>query len=186
MGEDKAWLELGGRPMIQLAIDALKPITSDISIIATGKRYETLGLPIHRDRNTGVGPLEAIRTALANAARPRVILLGCDMPLVRPALFGFLLNLSNADCQAVVPAGPDGRLQTLCAVYSRGALDAVTELISGGGRMVRLLFDAISMRRVGFDELKHLAGYESFFENVNTREDYRRVKDLIEHGSALE
>lgn len=183
MGEDKAWLELAGSTMIQRAIDTLKPVTSDISIIARGERYESLGLPLYHDTNIGVGPLEAIRTALANAAQRRVILLGCDLPLVKPALFEFLLDLSSDDYQAIVPVGPDGRLQTICAVYSKDALEAVTQLIADGGRMVRLLFKAIRMRRVEFDELKHLPGYEAFFENVNTTQDYRRVRNLTESGS---
>src|SRR5437867_2326627 len=67
MGEDKAWLRLGGRSMIERVIGALKPITNNLAIIANDAEYRVLGLPVFSDEHFGIGPLEAIRTALANA-----------------------------------------------------------------------------------------------------------------------
>jgi molybdopterin-guanine dinucleotide biosynthesis protein A len=175
MGSDKAWLEIGGQAMIERVITALASVTSRVSVIANSAGYERLGLPVFGDANESVGPLEAIRTALANSRERRVILVGCDMPFITPALLEYLVDASG-DYQAVVPAGADRKPQPLCAVYSTDALAAVSELIRSGGRKTSLLFDLIPTHIICFEELRHLEDADIFFENVNTPEEYARAK----------
>ena len=178
MGRDKAWLEIDGLAMIEHVIAAIRPVTSSISVIANRPEYQRLGVPLYQDENLGIGPLEAIRVALANANAARVMLVGCDMPFVTPELFRLLLKLSDTH-QAVVPLDASGRLEPLCAVYAVEALSTVTELIVAGARKVRLLFDRISTQYVSFDQLRHLRGADLFFENINTEEEYNRAVERL-------
>lgn len=178
MGRDKAWLELGGQTMIERVIAALNPVTTSVAVIANSSEYEQLGLPVYSDAHIGIGPLEAIRVALATARTPRVVLVGCDLPFVTAELFSFLLSLKG-DYQAIVPVGADERLEPLCAVYSTAALEPVTHLIKSGGRKVSMLFEQIPTRLVTFSEISHLPGAELFFENVNTQEEYLRAVEVI-------
>ena len=192
MGRDKAWLEIGGRPMIERVVEALKPVTTSIGIIANSDDYLRLGFPVFADTHTGVGPLEAIRTALANSPTEWVVLIGCDMPFVTSELFAFLLSIAEQETTdygrrtadggvaAVVPLNENGLPEPLCAVYSRAALPAVTALIADGGRKVSDLFDRTRTRFVAFDEVKDLPRAGLFFENINTPEDYESAqKSLI-------
>jgi molybdopterin-guanine dinucleotide biosynthesis protein A len=178
MGRDKAWLQLGQCTMIERIIAALAPITSSIAIIANSDEYRKLGLPIYSDTNVGIGPVEAIRTALVNSPTELAVLVGCDLPFVTPELFAFLIDEATG-YEAVVPVGPDAMIEPLCAVYSTKALWAVTDLIEIGERKVSRLLDRIKTRLVTFDELRSLRGSELFFENVNTPEDYRRALELL-------
>lgn len=178
MGQDKAWMRLGGSTMIERVIDALKPVTASISIIANKEEYKNLGLPVFRDTYAEIGPLEAIRTALANSPTRRVLLVGCDLPFITSELFSFLLRLEG-DHQAVVPIAADGRLAPLCAVYTTDSLSEVTSLIESGERKVARLFDRIPTRFIGFDELNHLKGSSLFFENINTPEEFSRAIKII-------
>src|SRR5438128_995233 len=157
MGRDKAWLELDGVTMIERVIAALRPVTRRVTIIANRPEYTRLSLAVVADTYPGVGPLEAIRTALANARHSYVVLVGCDLPFVTSELFTHLLNMAG-DAQAVVPMDESGRLEPLCAVYSTAALTAVTELIVAGQRKVSRLFDRIPTRFVTFAELERLNG----------------------------
>jgi len=175
MGTDKAWLDLDGRPMIEHVIAAVAPLTNSIAIIANQPEYKRLGYPVVGDTNVGIGPLEAIRTALSNAATPRVILVACDLPFVTTELFRFILRASE-DHYATVPVGPDGKLEPLCAVYHREALPAVNDLIEDGHRKIRLVFDRVPTRVIAFDQLAHLSESQLFFENINTPEDYLRIR----------
>lgn len=178
MGKDKAWLELGGRAMIEHVIAALVPVTAKVAIIANGLEYERLGCPVFADSHSGVGPLEAIRTALANSVTSRVLLVGCDLPFVTAELFKLLLSIPGDQC-ATVPVGADGRLEPLCSVYCAKALPIVTDLITRGERKVSLLFERVPTRIVPFDELRDLDGAELFFENINTPEDYARARESL-------
>jgi len=181
MGSDKAWLELGGQTMIERVIAAVAPVTSSVAIIANDPQYARLGLPVFADTNRGVGPLEAIRTALVNSSTLRVVLAGCDLPFVTSELFSFLLGLEGGH-QTVVPLSREGLLEPLCAVYSTESLAVVTELIASGERKVQWLFDRVPTRFVAFAEINHLSGAELFFENVNTRQEYFRAVQLLDRA----
>ena len=174
MGQDKAWLEIDGRPMIQRVIEELLCVTPTVSVIANDSEYGRLGLPVLADLNAGVGPLEAIRVALAGSLAPRVLLVACDLPFVTAEFLRFLVDRAEG-AQATAPLNSEGQLEPLCATYSTDLLDQVTLLIGGGDRKVSRLFDRVRARLIPFEDLSHLAGAERFFINVNTPEDYVRV-----------
>jgi len=174
MGRDKAWLELDGQSMIERVIAALVPVTTGVAVIANSPEYARLGLPVFPDSHSNIGPLEAIRTALENAQTSRVVLAGCDLPFVTSELFELLLNIPG-DYEAVIPIGPDRKPQPLCAIYSIQCLAGVRAIIANGERKISSLFDRVPTWFVAFDDLRHLAGFELFFENVNTPEDYARA-----------
>ena len=177
MGTDKAWLELDGRPMIEHVIAAVQPITPRVAIIANQPEYQRLGYPLFADSQSGIGPLEALRTALTYTATDRVILVACDLPFVKSELFRFLVEASS-EHQATVPIGPDGKLEPLCAVYHRDALSVVNNLIVEGQRKIGLVFDRVATRIIAFAELAHLPGSDRFFANINTPDDYMRLRKL--------
>jgi molybdopterin-guanine dinucleotide biosynthesis protein A len=165
--------------MIERVIAAVAPVTSSVAIIANDPKYARLGLPVFADTNRGVGPLEAIRTALLNSNSSRVVLAGCDLPFVTSELFSFLLGLQGGH-DTVVPLSREGLLEPLCAVYSTDALAVVTELIASGERKVQRLFDRVPTRFLAFDEISHLQGAELFFENVNTPGEFERAARLLD------
>ena len=174
MGKDKAWLEIDGRPMIQRVVEELRRVTPAVTVIANDPEYDRLGLPVLADLNPDIGPLEAIRVALAASLAPRVLLVACDLPFVTAEFLEFLLDRVESH-QAVVPLNSDGRLEPLCAIYSTEALEPVTELIRNGERKVSRLLDRVRTRLIPFEDLGQLAGAERFFINVNTPEDYSRA-----------
>lgn len=178
MGQDKAWLDLAGRPIIEHVIAALKPVTTSISIVANDQEYRTLGYPVFADSQIGIGPLEAIRTALMNSSTEQIVLVGCDLPFVTSALFKFLLSIAE-DHEVIVPISREHRPEPLCALYRTSTLTVIENLIANDQRKVSSLFDRVRTRFVRFDELQHLAGSEAFFMNVNTPEDYARAVSIL-------
>jgi molybdopterin-guanine dinucleotide biosynthesis protein A len=178
MQRDKALLKLGGLTMIERVIGALQPVASSIAIIANDPVYEKFDLPVFADTNKGIGPLEAIRTALANSRQEKAVVAGCDMPFVTSELFAYLLDQAQG-YDAVVPLDAEGRIEPLCAVYSTAAMSEVCRLIERGDLKMAHLFDAIHARVIEFSELRNLPRSELFFENINTPEDYARAINLI-------
>jgi molybdopterin-guanine dinucleotide biosynthesis protein A len=179
MAKDKAWLDLGGQSMIERVIAALTPVSASVSIIANDPVYSQLGLPVFIDKLRGIGPLEAIRTALTNTRFRQVLLVGCDLPFVTSELFRYLLRVQD-NSEIVVPVGPDEQLEPLCAIYCQTVLPRVEELIESGERKVRSLFAMATTRFVAFNELQHLHGSDLFFENVNTPSDYSRAQEKLQ------
>jgi len=177
MGRDKAWLELGGRPMISHVIEALGLVVREIAIIANRGEYRTLGLPVIRDQNIGIGPIEAVRTAMAASLYDRIILVGCDLPFVTDDLFKFLLGQA-AEHQSVVPLGPDREPEPLCAVYAKSSLAEVERMIEAGQFKISPLFDRVDTLFVPFEDLSGLSGASLFFQNINTPDEYHRALAL--------
>ena len=179
MAKDKAWLDIGGQSMIERVIAALTSVSTNVSIIANDPDYSRLGLPVFADKLKGIGPLEAIRTALTNTDSSQILLVACDLPFVTPELFRYLVRVQG-NHQIVVPFGPDEQLEPLCAIYCKEVLPRVEELIDRGERKVRRLFANATTRLVAFNELQHLPGSDLFFENVNTPGDYSRAQEKLQ------
>lgn len=178
MGCDKAWLDIGGGAMIERVIAALTPVTSSVAVIANDDKYLKLGLPVYVDREPGLGPLGAIRTALENSPTDLVLLLGCDLPFVTAPLLSHLLSRAEG-YEVVVPLDAEGREEPLCAVYSRPALTAVVELIRSYRLKVSHLFDRAKTLFVPFQEIASLPGSQHLFRNVNTPEDYKLALEVL-------
>jgi len=174
MGADKAWLEIGGQPLIERTLASVRAVTSSVAIIANTEGYGSLGVPVFADVHQGVGPLEAVRVALSNTETNRVLLVACDLPFLTRELFSLLLSIPYTS-QAVVPLSSDNQLEPLCAIYCKDSLEIVEDLIERGERKMAKLFEEVPTRFVEFNEIRELDGANLFFENINTPEDYERT-----------
>lgn len=140
-------------------------------------------VPVRPDLTPGAGPLGGLQAALS-WARERgeagVFLLGCDLPLVPPALVARLATAFDA-ARPTVPAspGPLG-IEPLCACYPVGLLPAVERSLAAGrfgmGEFVRA-HDPVVMAR---DQLASVAGAEHAFVNVNTPADRDRAARMLD------
>lgn len=177
-GGNKALATLRDRPLITRPLDALRPLASDLFIVAAdGVAYAQTGVPTRPDRRSGAGPLGGIYTALSVAEHPIVVCLACDLPFVRTALIAYLLQ-QIGDHDAVVPC-TDAGLEPLHAVYARSCLPAIEAMLGRGLLRVDALFAAVRTRRVTAAELRPLDPAGRAFWNVNTPADLERAAAWI-------
>ncbi len=173
MGFNKAFIKIGGEPIIERAVRLLKAGFEDVNIIANDiVLYEGLGVPVFADIIKGAGSLGGIYTALFHASTEAVFVAACDMPYMD---LGVIRKVSGeADgFDAAVPF-INGRLHPLHAAYSKRCMKTIEEMIKGGNLRITDLFEKIRAKRLTEDDLKGLP-FESSVENVNTKEDLERV-----------
>lgn len=119
MGRDKAWLWLGGKPLIARTLSILHE--SDIQEVLisgrAGTDYSTLGCPVLFDLDPGCGPLSGIDRALSTVLAPMLLVLAVDLPLITPSLIQRLAAQCD-DSTGIVPE-LHGRLEPLAAIYPR-------------------------------------------------------------------
>ena len=117
MGQDKAWIEICGQPLMRRAVAPVRDSgIRDVFISGrTDTDYSTLGCSVLFDLEPGGGPLGGIERALATATAPLVLVLAVDLPAITAA---FLRRLA-AYCNPLTGAVPRlrGELEPLAAIY---------------------------------------------------------------------
>lgn len=131
MGEDKALVRLGGRPLIECALEALREAGLSASIAGSRSALSNFG-PAIEDLRTGLGPLSGVCTALASTSSLCVVFLSVDLPLLPASLIAYLLHHTQITGAAVTLVSVNGFPQTFPAVVDRAALPALQAELDAG------------------------------------------------------
>jgi molybdopterin-guanine dinucleotide biosynthesis protein A len=178
MGSNKALLDFGGRPLISILADRIRPITNQILISSNDPTcYEFLNLPVIPDHYRGQGPLAGLHAAMLWHDCLLYMVLACDLPNLRASLLRKLASFAEG-YDVAIPRTRDGIAHPLCAVYRRTCLPAVeNSLVRGDNKMIEILQESsLSIRWVGPEEGQFK---DADLANINTPEDLQRLKSGI-------
>ena len=166
MGRDKGSLPLHGKTLVEHVACAVAEAAGSVTLVGAPERYQGLGFPILPDSRPGAGPLAGIHTALAASSADWNLIAACDMPLVSAPFFKLLLaaaESSGAHC--LIPSGPSGLPEPLCAVYHRRALAGLQAHFARGTRKVTVALESLATVSLEVSEV-------ALFQNLNTPEDW--------------
>ena len=176
MGRNKALLEIRGKKLIALAVEALRPFFKEL-VVAGGSEedYGFLGLPVLPDRAPGEGVFRGLISGLEQVAAPRALVTGCDMPFIRPALIEFML--SRPPASIVVPR-VRGHFEPLFAVYSKRCLGPGRALLEQGEKRIQPLFERVETLIIEESALRRHDPELRTFINLNRPEDLEKTNGL--------
>lgn len=186
LGSDKAFVELGGKTLMQGAVDVVrKALDCRIKIVAGDSEQFAVkaiasDIPFIFDLYAGRGPLGGLHAALANAVAPWIFILACDYPLVTAEIVRILSTRISDEFAAVVPEQEDGRLQPLCAFYRVGRVLPVVEETLRKPRPTPPMHEVVTLlepRIVSYREYAASAEGGDPFLNINTLADLRAAQD---------
>jgi molybdopterin-guanine dinucleotide biosynthesis protein A len=166
MGQDKASLPYRGKKLIEHIAAAVAEAAGSATLIGPPDRYRDLGFPVVPDGRPGLGPLTGIHTALCESPAAWNLIAACDLPAISGAFLKMLkaaAEASAADC--LIPAGPSGQLEPLCAAYHSRCRDTIGKALD---RRVRKVTDGIAGLRISIWNVPE----SSWFQNVNTPEEW--------------
>jgi molybdenum cofactor guanylyltransferase len=174
MGEDKAFLRLGKRLLIDHAILTVRPLEGDIFIIGPKDKFGAYGRTI-QDVFPDCGPLGGIHAALTRTETPLNLVIPVDMPFVRSEYFFKLVDEARSTNASVTVTKTDRGLQPLCAIYRPQFKQVAEEALKAGRYKIDRLFGEgtciLDARRMGYDP--------TMFDNLNTREDFDRAVAFV-------
>jgi molybdopterin-guanine dinucleotide biosynthesis protein A len=166
-GRAKAGVVVGGRTLVERAVDLLRPHCGPIVVVGRPEvALPALDVPVHFDRPGPDAPLNALATGLAALEAADVLVLACDLPCAGPVVDRLAAVAPGTAAAAREHGG--GRWQPLCARYPRRAtLGACDSLLAGGELRLLRLIDALAPLAVDAtrDELA----------NVNSPADLARI-----------
>ncbi len=182
MGRDKAFVELGGKPMIEHVIARSAGLGQAETILITNNfdDYRHLGLEMYSDVHPGKGSLGGIYTALKRAQCPDVLVLACDMPLIKTELLRFMLGQVSEAYDIVVPRVA-GYPQGMHAIYKKTCLAPIAEQLAKNRLKIIRFYQSVRVRYL--DEIDY-AAFDldgQSFTNLNTPAELEQARHIILH-----
>jgi molybdopterin-guanine dinucleotide biosynthesis protein A len=175
-GVNKALLEVGGSRIIERVASALCNVFPEVLLITNSPDdFQFLGLPMFKDLVPGQGSLGGLYTGLSACKGDYGFLAACDMPFLSVDVIRHMLNLAEG-FDVVVPR-ISGWLEPLHAVYSRGCLPYIEELLQHEDLKILNFFDKAKVREVPEKDLRLFDPELRFTMNLNTPEDLQRARD---------
>jgi molybdopterin-guanine dinucleotide biosynthesis protein A len=183
IGSDKAFLELGGRPLIARVVERLAGVCAEVLIVAGDTRpYADLDVPLVEDRFRGIGVLGGLHAGLEAASWELVLAVGCDMPFLNPDLLRAFAAWAEGFDAAVLRQGE--QVEPLHAAYRRTCLPALEAAIRAGERRVVSFFPHVRVRTVTAVEVASFDPGLRSFRNINTLQEWEAVQ--VEWEAALD
>jgi len=181
MGQDKAFIEVDGVPIILRIFAVFDRLFRETLIIANEKEpYAELNIPVYSDLVPGQGALGGLYTGLVYSTFPYSFCVACDMPFLDRALIEYLLTRIE-QYDALVPRTSDG-LQPLHAVYSKQCLEPIRHLLNLERAKIMDFYPLIRLGIVDEKEFLPLDPEKRSFTNVNTPEDLQVLQKKRERS----
>lgn len=181
MGQDKSFVEIAGRPLIEHSIQIL--LKAGLNVRIAGARSQlTQFAPVVPDlpENSGLGPLAGICAALVECPS-RAVFLPVDLPLIPPSLIRYLVHHATVTDAAATVVSVAGFVQTFPAVIDRAALESLRNGLHSDDRKCLKAFRAVPggltvlplelLAQAGQVRHPHALHPAQWFMNINTPKD---------------
>lgn len=173
-GRTKALLAVGGRPIVERVLAALRPVVDEVLLVTnTPDLYAFLGLRMVPDVFPDHGSLGGIYSGLEAASTERALTVACDMPFLDSQVVRLVAQRAP-EADVVIPR-IGGQLETLHAAYSKACLPHMETLLLAQRLKITGFFDKVRVLEIAEAEIARLADPAVVFMNVNTPEELARA-----------
>ncbi|MHB9098014.1 MAG: molybdenum cofactor guanylyltransferase [Syntrophales bacterium] len=177
MGENKAFLRVGGERLIDRTVRLFRELFREVIIVtASPLDYIDQETAIVTDILAERGALGGLYTGLFYAAEEYAFIAACDIPFLNRAFIEYMVSRAPG-YDIVVPAPPDG-LQPLHAVYARRCLPAIRNLLDRNHLQIKEFYPGKRILTIA-PEILHCFDPEGrMFLNVNTPEEFHKLPSV--------
>ena len=175
-GQNKAFLKINGKTIIENTLEKIDTLFSEIIIITNSpkdyKKYANR-CRIYVDKVKNIGPLGGIHTALHHITNQAVFIISCDLPFLDIELIKRQIqNYENNKCCMLVPR-INSNIEPLHTIYKKSILKKLSSYIeTTDDYSIRNFFPLINVR---YFDLVNNAKNQKAFTNINTIEDLRKI-----------
>lgn len=175
MGRDKAFLQIAGKPLFERVLEVFRESFDRLLLVGDrAERFARFGLPVLPDIYPG-SALGGLYTGLLHAETEYIFVSSCDLPFPNREILLFLCSLRNG-FDAVVPNTAQG-FEPLFAVYAKGCLGPMRDLLESGDRCVFNFYPQVRVRYLQGEELALLDRGGRSFVNINSPEEFEKLRN---------
>jgi molybdopterin-guanine dinucleotide biosynthesis protein A len=196
-GLPKLEAELGGRPLVHHAIEAVAAVADEVVVVVApgaGLRLPELTVParLAHDPEPDGGPLVGLAAGLRAAGFARAVVVGGDMPTLAPAVLGSILRrLDDPQATAVLLEAPRQRARTRdrptalprqslpMALRVDVALAAAEDALARGRRSLQAMLDGLGPVEVSSDVWLRLDPDGATLVDVDDPADLERLRQMM-------
>jgi molybdenum cofactor guanylyltransferase len=177
MGMDKGLLVLGGKTLVEIAIQNLSALCDIILISSNSTDYSKFGLEVVPDKFPDIGPMGGIYSSLLKSETELNLVLSVDLPFINAGLLKYLVEQSH-DVEVAVPWSGQEFYEPLCACYNRSVVSLIEKSINQGNYKLPDLFKTIRLNPLIINE--QLPFFNSnLFHNINTKSDLISAENMM-------
>lgn len=171
IGLKKAFLEIGGKRIIDRIAEIYRSIFDEIIIITdTPEDYRYLKLKAYTDLIPHRGSMGGIYTGLFYSKSDYTFFTACDMPFINENVINQIISEAKGDYDVIVPYFKH-RIHPLHAVYSMRCMETFKIMVEEQRLKIKDIFLKFRVKRVAdIAEIKP----PPFF-NINTMEDFKQA-----------
>jgi len=175
MAREKAFLKIGGIPLIERILSVFKGLFEEI-IIVTDKPelYVSYDVILVGDLMKKKGPMAGIYSGLLNSRNNYSFVVACDMPYLKRSLISFMMGFADFNNEIVAPR-VKGVVEPLHTIYSKSCLTVIGKHLSNDNRRLRDLFEECKVRYIEEEEIAHIDPEMKSFININTPEEFNKA-----------
>lgn len=179
MKKNKAFLLLNEKTFIEETIEKLKTIVDEVIVVTNEPDlYKDLSAHVVTDIIPQMGPLSGIHAGLTYATNEYSFIVACDMPFISTELGAHLLSVSKG-FDVVVPQIGEF-LQPLHAVYGKGCIKPIEELLANDRRRIVAFYPSVKVNYIGNQTIgQFVSDQDKTFYNVNTPAELETARQMV-------
>ena len=178
MGQDKAFMQLGGRTLLARALEQAQAATGNAWIVGSTEKFVAFG-PVVEDVYPGRGPLAGIHAALSGTRTQLNLITALDMPFLQLDFLKYLITQARASHAMVVVPRAGGGLQPLCAVYRKDFAQVAQRSLIAAKNKIDTLFADVPTLVIEQAELERSGFMQDMFRNLNNEQDWQEAQQKL-------
>ena len=174
MGTEKGLVNYNNKAFIQLVIDAIEPITTNIFLVTDNQEYTDFNYPLVADIYKNKGPVGGIFSALDRSETENNLILSCDIPKISTNVIKNYLINNISDQKDVIFLSDDKNIYPLIGIYNKSVKPKFSEAISSNRIKLLSLLNELNCQVIKVNP----RDFESL-KNINTQDELKILEKEI-------
>ncbi len=180
--QEKALIDINGKPLISYVIDSLKNVVDNIIISVRDTAQARLFNMDYRfvyDSYKNIGPLAGILSGLEACEDEYCFICACDMPFINEEVVKMLFRKCS-NYEAAIPRWENGFLEPLHAVYKcKPMIRETKKAIESGETAILSPIFKLDVNYVALKEIRKIDPMLRTFMNINYAEQLQMLRYVL-------